>query len=96
MTRISSDSLPLDEGVRSYVEALQSAGVQTVESCQGGGGHAAPEPFVRFHGTAFEGMRAFAVAMEAGLPVAQVRRVYDVYDGQLNGPYWDMTFTRTA
>ncbi|WP_420432538.1 hypothetical protein [Hyphobacterium sp.] len=92
MSGISPDSLPLDAGVAPYVEVLRAGGIDTIESCQGGVGHSAPEPFVRFNGDAFEGYRAFALAMQHGFPVAQLRRVYDVNDGQLDGPYWDMTF----
>ena len=55
-----------------------------------------PEPTVRFHGNAWEGHRAFAIAMERGLPVLAVRRSYSVIDGQLEGPWWEMTFRATA
>jgi hypothetical protein len=93
---LTTDDLPLDEGVRPFVEILQKGGIDTFESCQGGPGHSAPEPFVRFHGGAHEGYRAFAVAMEYGLPVLGLHRTYDVSDGQLVGPYWDMTFKHCA
>jgi hypothetical protein len=88
--------LALDPGVRRYVLALRSAGIETFESCQGGPGHCFPEPTVRFHGNSVEGYRAFTAAMNHGLPVLSLRRYYQVVDGQLEGPWWEMTFRTTA
>ena len=85
-------SPPLDEGVRKYVEALNDDGIETFESCQGGAGHSYPEPTVRFHGGPAEGFRAFAVARERVMPVQALRRSWNVIDGELVGPYWEMTF----
>jgi hypothetical protein len=56
---------PLDPGIAAAVVALSAAGVETFESCEGGSGHAYPEPTVRFHGDRAEGLRALAVAMRA-------------------------------
>ena len=84
--------LALDPFIRRYVLILRSHGVETFESCQGGDGHAFPDPTVRFHGDAYEGLRAFSVAMTYGLPVFSLRRAYSVEDGQLVGPQWEMTF----
>lgn len=83
---------PLDEGVADIVLALMSEGVETFESCEGGEGHAFPVPTVRFHGQAHEGLRALSVAMRLGMPVSQLRRVYDVIDGEPTGPHWELTF----
>lgn len=87
---------PIDPGVRPYVLALRAEGIETFESCEGGAGHAYPEPTVRFYGNAFEGFRAFAAAMNRGLPVSTVRQVYDVVDKRLSGPWWEMTFRTTG
>ena len=84
--------IPLDPGIRRYVLILRSGGIETYESCQGGPGHPCPEPFVRFHGNAFEGFRAFTQAMNHGLPVFALRHVYDVNEMRLEGPWWEMTF----
>jgi hypothetical protein len=86
---------PLDKGIKAAVETLQRDGVETFESCQGGNGHAYPEPTVRFHGHKEEGFRAVAVALKAGLNVAELRRVYSIQDGELKGPWWELTFTPT-
>lgn len=86
----------LDPGVRDFVAVLRAEGVDTFESCEGGPGHAYGEPTVRFHGNAFEGYRVFAIAMNHGLPVAELRRVHQVLDGQLEGPWWELTFRTTG
>lgn len=86
----------LDEGIRDTVLLLRSGGIETLESCEGGEGHSYPVPTIRFHGDAWAGYRAFALAMEHGATVAGLRRVYDVSQGQLQGPWWEMTFRATA
>ena len=83
---------PLDPGIAEIVLTLRAAGVQTDESCQGGPGHAYPEPTVCFCGEQPEGFRALSVAMQHGLRVADLRRVWSVIDGEPTGPYWEMTF----
>ena len=64
------------------------------ESCQGGAGHAFYEPTVRFHGDRSEGFRALAVAMQAGLSVDNLRRVWPIVEGDPTGPCWELTFRR--
>lgn len=88
--------LPLDAGIRPYVLALRAAGIETFESCEGGEGHAFPEPTIRFHGGMAEGFKAFGAARERGLPVFSVRLSYIVTDGVLTGPWWEMTFHTKA
>jgi hypothetical protein len=83
--------MDLDAGIRRAVLILRSGGVETFESCQGGAGHAMPDPTIKFHGSSWAGYRAFALAMEHALPVLYLRRVYGVSDGQLEGPWWEMT-----
>jgi hypothetical protein len=83
---------PLDSGIRDIVITLASNGIETFESCEGGKGHSFPEPTVRFEGGASEGLRAMAIALENGLPVLRLRRVWGVVDGSMHGPWWEMTF----
>jgi hypothetical protein len=71
---------PLDEGIREIVITLVANGVETFESCEGGRGHSFPEPTVRFEGGSSEGLRAIAVALENGLPVRRLRRVWGFED----------------
>ena len=87
---------PLDAGIRVAVEALRAAGVETFESCEGGSGHAYPEPTVRFHGGAHEGFKALSVAMQACLPVSGLRRVWPILDNEPTGPWWELTFQPEA
>jgi hypothetical protein len=83
---------PLDEGIREIVLTLLANGVETFESCEGGNGHSFPEPTVRFEGQSSEGLRALSVALENGLPVYRLRRVWGMIDGVIHGPWWEMTF----
>src|SRR5258707_2620074 len=86
---------PLDRGIVQAVQALTVAGVEPFESCEGGSGHAYPEPTVRFHGDHAEGLRALAAAMNARLPVRELRRVWPVLDNEPTGPWWELTFNAT-
>lgn len=87
--------LPIDPGIRRAVLVLRQAGIETFESCQGGEGHAFPEPTIKFSGGAWAGYKAFAVAMENGLPVARIQMVWNEVDKQLQGPWWEIVFSRT-
>ena len=82
----------LDPGVAQYVEVLRAAGVDTFESCEGGEGHSYSEPVVRFFGQREEGFRALAVALEHGFPVSDLRRFWQIVDGEPCGPYWELSF----
>jgi hypothetical protein len=90
-----STDMPLDAGIRHYVLALRSGGIDTFESCEGGEGHAFTEPTVRFHGAMAEGFKAYAVAKELGLPVYALRLSYSVDGDFLMGPWWEMVFATT-
>jgi len=81
-----------DPGIRQALHALMVAGVETIESCQGGNGHAYQEPTIKFAGSPWEGARVFSIAMESGLPVCDIRRVWNVIDAELVGPDWEITF----
>lgn len=84
--------LPLDPWIADAVRLLRAGGIETFESCDGGAGHAYLEPTVRFHGQHSEGFRALAVALQARLPVAELRRVWPILDGEPTGPWWELTF----
>ncbi len=91
---VGTDGSGLDPGIRHYVLILRSQGIETCQSCEGGDGHAYPEPTIEFWGGRAEGLRAVAVAMAYGLPVAELRRVWNMQDGELIGPIWAITFSR--
>lgn len=83
----------LDRGIEKAVRTLQANGVETFESCEGGEGHAYPEPTVRFHGSIAAGWHAVGVCLDNGLPISALRRVWDILDQNLpTGPYWEITF----
>jgi hypothetical protein len=84
--------MPLDPGIARYVEVLWAAGVETFESCEGGLGHAYTEPVVRFFGNQPEGFRALCVALQHGFPVSDLRRFWQITDGEPCGPYWELSF----
>jgi hypothetical protein len=87
--------LPLDRAISYAVKVLRDGGVETFESCEGGPGHAFLEPTVRFHGGHEAGFAALACAMGHDLPVAELRRFWQIIDGEPHGPHWEMTFGPT-
>lgn len=84
----------VDAGIAAAVAALQAEGVETFESCEGGSGHAFPEPTIRFRGMRDEGYRALAIALRSGLPVRALRRSWTIVDGEATGPDWELVFYR--
>jgi hypothetical protein len=82
----------IDAGIAKEVRILWENGVETTESCQGGQGHPFPEPTVRFAGDKSEGPRALGIALQNGLRVTALRRVWSIVDGEPVGPFWEMTF----
>jgi hypothetical protein len=87
---------PLDPGIAQAVQILNDCGLETFESCEGGSGHAYPEPTIRFHGDQAEGYKALAVALRHRLPVAELRRVWPVIEGEATGPWWEIMFHTKA
>ncbi len=83
---------PLDPGILRAVELLNEGGIETYESCEGGDGHAYTEPTVRFFGAQAEGYKALAIALEHGLPVQALKRIWEVRDGEACGPNWEIVF----
>lgn len=83
----------LDPGIREAVARLRDAGIETYESCEGGAGHAFPQPTVRFAGGPAEGFRAFAAVYgKYGLRVKAIRRCWHIESGELAGPFWEIVF----
>jgi hypothetical protein len=82
----------IDPGIARAVAILQAGGVETFESCEGGPGHAFPEPTIRFHGTPAAGPHALSVCMNHDLPVMALRRVWYMEYGEPKGPKWELTF----
>jgi hypothetical protein len=84
--------MPLDRGIRRYVHILLDAGIETFESCEGGSGHAFPDPTIKFFGNHWEGFKAMSVAMTHGLPVMGIRLCWDMDNGMPHGPWWEIVF----
>ena len=84
--------MPLDPGIKRYVQILRAGGIETFESCQGGLGHACAEPTVKFLGDNGEGFKALAIAKSHDLPVTAIRIAWDINEGLPHGPWWEMTF----
>jgi len=93
---IGHGELPLDPGIEPYVRILQSHGVETCESCEGGKGHSFDEPTIQFHGGQAEGFRALGIALQNGLPVSDLLRFWSIQDDEPVGPLWRMTFIGKA
>jgi hypothetical protein len=88
--------MPMDEGIAPYVHILRGSGIETYESCEGGEGHIFPEPTIRFHGGRAAGFKALSIAIEHGLPIYGIRRLWTVDDGELTGPVWEIVFRNKA
>ncbi|MFA4918859.1 MAG: hypothetical protein WC581_06385 [Thermodesulfovibrionales bacterium] len=82
----------LEKGIEREVITLLNAGIETFESCEGGKGYSYPEPTVRFYGDKSEGFKALATAMQNGLYVNALRRIWPIIEGEPTGPWWEMTF----
>ena len=87
---------PLDPGIKRAVLVVRAVGVATYESCEGGDGHSYAEPTVRFGGNHAEALRAVAAVLDIGLPIRELRRVWGVTHGELDGPWWDLVFSTTV
>ncbi len=88
-------AIRLDIGVKRTVERLIEAGIETNQSCEGGPGHAYPEPTIAFAGSQGDGMRALGLCITWGLPVSALRQVWNVLDTNVpTGPHWELVFKR--
>lgn len=85
----------LDEGIRHAVRILREHNIETYESCEGGAGHAYPEPTIRFHGGLGEGHRALSASLIFGLKVSSLRRIWEVIEGEPTGPHWEIVFNKS-
>lgn len=84
----------LDSGIAREVHLLRNEGVQTYESCQGGEGHCYADPTIRFGGDKSEGFRALDIMLKHGVPVLELRRGWQIIDGEPVGPFWELILVR--
>jgi hypothetical protein len=84
----------LDPLIDPYVRAMQEAGFDTFQSCQGGEGHGFDLPFISFYGDADEGQRAAIFALKRGWPVSMLSRKWSLMDNYMEQPKWWLQFFR--
>jgi hypothetical protein len=82
----------VDAKIRPILRVMCAGGIETFESCQGGKGHAYPEPTICFHGNQSEGFRALAWCRTYGIKVGDLRRYWTIEQNEPHGPDWQMTF----
>lgn len=87
----------LDAGIRFAVRVLHAAGFETCQSCQGGEGHAYPEPSIEMVATGDDarGFGALDALRQYGLPVSAVAIVWNIANGHPFEKLWRITFSRT-
>jgi hypothetical protein len=86
--------VPIDLGIVRAVKLLRDAGFTTIESCEGGEGHAYPEPTVKFDASPAAGWKAIGELMTYGLPIRQFGEMWSFTYGRPTGPRWYVTFWR--
>ena len=84
----------VDKGIAREVRILWENGVSTTQSCEGGKGHPFPEPTISFGGNYSDGFVALGIALQHGLAISELRRVWTIDAGEFVGPEWQMTFRR--
>ena len=67
---------PIDKLIQPAVTLLQDYGFNTIESCEGGKGHASLEPMVRFIGDELDIIRAIDICTAHKMTVIEGRKVY--------------------
>ncbi|MEX2446788.1 MAG: hypothetical protein WD734_05545, partial [Dehalococcoidia bacterium] len=75
-------------GVTRALAVLHAAGIETFEPSEGA---PTPDLTVRFNGGDAEGYRAIATAVDADLPVAELRRAWRLDGTVIIGPWWEIT-----
>lgn len=88
----TADDKCIDKEVAPIVDVLREGGVETIQSCSGKPGHPFPECTVVFCGEQSDGLRALSVALQRGLSVFQLKRVWTVLNKEITGPLWELTF----
>ena len=84
----------LEEGIAEAVLFLRAHGVETMWSCEGGPGHACPEPTIRFDAQLAEAFEAYAICERFNWPLHSLRCVWDIgFMGEPCGPVWELVFT---
>lgn len=89
-----ADDHRLDVGIRFAVRVLHAAGISTSQSCEGGAGHAYPEPTIDLEAEDGEGLRAVAALEAYGLEVHELSRVWGIRHGMPYQVVWRVVLRR--
>jgi len=85
----------LDPGIRFAVRVLHAAGgIETSQSCEGGVGHAYPDPTIDLVDDEGAGLRAVAALTVYGLDVWTLSRVWPIRHGMPCDVLWRVTLRR--
>ena len=90
---VRGEHKPLAAGIHNAVLIMRRAGIEPFESHQGGPGHASDMPTIKFRGNALAGYKAL---MDNGFAVWRVKHVWEVANGQLEGPWWEIVLHSTG
>lgn len=93
--RDSEMDLAIDELIRPAVDLLRKYGIETIESCQGGEGHACLEPMVRFTGDEIDIIRAMDICIAHGMYVSEGRKVYRKIEDITEADNWQKNIGQT-
>jgi hypothetical protein len=86
----------MDPGIVEAVIILSDHGIETCQSCEGGPGHAYPEPSIDFLGGPAQGFAAVSIARQHGLPVAALYRVWNVQGDEITEVIWRLVLQSRA
>ena len=75
--RFGEDRGAYDPGIARPVCLLQQAGIDTVQSCEGGKGHSTHEPTIWFRGKKKEAKFVLKMAIELSWPISRVLREWN-------------------
>jgi len=84
---------PLDASIHDAVLIMRGAGIEPFESHEGKRGQAFDMPTIKFRGNALAGYKAL---MDNGFAVSRVKHVWEVANGQLEGPWWEIVLHSTG
>lgn len=98
----------VDAGIQRAVVIFNMFNIETCQSCEGSNDidgvnpvkfldkteHVYYEPTIDFRGGPMEGFKVLAIAREHGLDVKSIQRKWDIIDGEVTGPLWQIIFWR--
>jgi hypothetical protein len=89
---IRSIERDVDKGISRYVGIFLRNGIETCQSCEGGPGHAYPEPTIDCYGGIGSGWAILKVCLDFDLPIMTLCLFWDITDGLPTGPAWRAIF----